>query len=161
MSGAFLDMAMGVNAPVVPIRFVGALPQERMDQRLEFPVGMGRQDIYIGRPVLPEELAGLHYGARKQKIIEAINALGPSNADEIANPGDPAFADRVAAWQEAHGVSEEHAVLGCVLQGRRDPSPDTTALFSAAADTDLKPGPVSDWLAKLGHRIGRWTESSS
>jgi acyl transferase domain-containing protein/3-hydroxymyristoyl/3-hydroxydecanoyl-(acyl carrier protein) dehydratase len=156
MSGAFLDMAMAVNAPVVPIRFVGALPRERMDQRLEFPVGMGRQDIYIGRPILPEELAGLHYGARKEKLIVAINALGPSNDDELAHPGDPVFADRVAAWQEAHGVSEEHAVLGCVLEDRPDPSPDTSTLMSASEASDLKSGPVSAWLIELGHRIGRF-----
>ena len=55
MSGAFIDMAMQVNAPVVPIRFVGGLPADPMDRRIEFPLGMGTQDIYIGRPMPIEQ----------------------------------------------------------------------------------------------------------
>jgi 3-hydroxymyristoyl/3-hydroxydecanoyl-(acyl carrier protein) dehydratase len=158
MSGAFLDMAMGVGAPVVPIRFVGALPRETMDKRIEFPIGMGRQDIYIGRPIPPEELAGLHYGARKAVVIDAINALGPSNADEQPLPADPAFAAKVAEWQQAHGVDEEHAVLGCVLAERTSPVPETATLLGARGPADLGEGPVAEWLAVLGQRIGRGVE---
>jgi 3-hydroxymyristoyl/3-hydroxydecanoyl-(acyl carrier protein) dehydratase len=154
MSGAFLDMAMGVNAPVVPIRFVGALTREPLDKRLEFPTGMGRQDIYIGRPILPSELKGLHYGARKAKVLAAINALGPSNDDERPSAPDPVFSAKVAAWQETHGVSEEHAVLGCVLSERVTCSPETQSLLTATSPAEFGEGPVADWLAELGGRIG-------
>ncbi|HCF57434.1 MAG TPA: hypothetical protein DFS52_05505, partial [Myxococcales bacterium] len=37
MSGAFLDMAIAVGAPVVPVRFVGGLPVEPLAKRIEFP----------------------------------------------------------------------------------------------------------------------------
>jgi hypothetical protein len=153
MSGAFLDMAMGVNAPVVPIRFVGALPRETMGKRLEFPTGMGRQDIYIGRPIMPAELQGLHYGARKDLLIKAINALGPNNAEEQPLAGDPEFSDRVVKWQAAHGVDEDHAVLGCVLQERSAPVSETQALLGAKRADDLGEGPVAEWLAELARRI--------
>ncbi len=56
MSGAFIDMALAVGAPVVPVRFVGGLPADPLETRLEFPLGMGRQDIHLGTPLLPEHL---------------------------------------------------------------------------------------------------------
>ena len=153
MSGAFLDMALAVNAPVVPIRFVGGLPREALDNRIEFPVGMGKQDIYIGRPILPEEMAPLHYGDRKKHLIGAINALGPDNANEQPCTGDAAFAAKVAAWQETHGVSEEHAVLGVVLSERENPVAETRTLLESKSSKDLDKGPAGPWLAELGRRI--------
>jgi len=150
MSGAFLDMALAVDAPVVPVRFAGGLPRTPVDQRLEFPVGMGRQDIYIGRPLLPEELAPLHYGERKARVLEAMNALGPSNDDEEPSAGDPEFAERVGKWQEAHPVSEEHAVLGCVLAERPEPVEETSRLL---AGDDLHSGPAGPWLSELARRL--------
>ncbi len=153
MSGAFLDMALAVQAPVVPIRFVGALPRETLNQRIEFPVGMGRQDIYIGRPILPEEMAGLHYGARKAMVIDAINALGPSNATEQPLAGDSDFAGRVAAWQAQYGVTEEHAVLGCVLTERDSPTAETQALLKAKPDQSLDKHPAGEWLTELRQRL--------
>jgi acyl transferase domain-containing protein/3-hydroxymyristoyl/3-hydroxydecanoyl-(acyl carrier protein) dehydratase len=155
MSGAFIDMAMAVQAPVVPIRFVGALPRETMDQRIEFPIGMGRQDIYIGRPIHPEELAGLHYGERKKRVISAINALGPSNTIEQPNPGDAAFSAKVDAWKKAHGVSEEHAVLGCVLTEREKPTKETEVVLGNKRSSKISKGPAGKWLAQLSRRIGR------
>ena len=152
MSGAFLDMAMAVGAPVVPIRFVGALPRTQLETRLEFPVGMGRQDIYIGRPIHPDELAHDHYGARKQKVLAAINALGPANAVEQPLPGDPAFEAKVTAWRARYGVSHEHAVLGCVLSERPKPVPETRALLDPTATVSLD-GAVGDWVAELALRI--------
>jgi 3-hydroxymyristoyl/3-hydroxydecanoyl-(acyl carrier protein) dehydratase/1-acyl-sn-glycerol-3-phosphate acyltransferase len=151
MSGAFLDMALTVNAPVVPIRFVGGLPREAIDKRIEFPIGMGKQDIYIGKPILPEELAGLHYGDRKKQVIQAINALGPSHSTEQPCAGDAEFAARVRAWQESHNVSEEHAVLGCILSERNSPVKETTLLLNA--ETALPEGPTAPWLAELRRRI--------
>ena len=156
MSGAFVDLALGVNAPVVPIRFVGGLPRTPLAKRLEFPLGMGRQDIYIGRPILPETLAPLHYGARKQLILDAINALGPDHGSEQPSQGDPDFAAKVVAWQQQYGVSEEHAVLGCVLAERAMPVAETRALLGATRPAELDSGPTGVWLAALGRRILGW-----
>ena len=69
MSGAFIDMAMKVNAPIVPVRFVGGLPADPLEKRTEFPVGMGTQDIWFGRPLLPAELvAALNVAAELQAL---------------------------------------------------------------------------------------------
>ncbi|MEC7947685.1 MAG: 1-acyl-sn-glycerol-3-phosphate acyltransferase [Myxococcota bacterium] len=133
MSGAFIDMALEVGAPIVPVRFVGGLPTAPLDTRTEFPTGMGQQDIWLGTPILPEDLTDLHYGARKQAVVDAINGLGPNNADEQPLPGDDAFAEDVAAWQAERGVTPEHAALLRVLQERAAPSAPVAALLRAAA----------------------------
>jgi len=153
MSGAFIDMALAVKAPIVPIRFVGALPRTTLSKRLEFPVGMGRQDIWFGRPLLPEELQGMHYGERKELVINAINALGPSNEVEEPLPGDSSFADRVDQWQADRGVSSEHAVLREVLAEIADPTVEVQELLSAESAESLNRGEHGAWLSELGRRL--------
>ncbi|WP_437279842.1 beta-ketoacyl synthase N-terminal-like domain-containing protein [Sorangium sp. So ce375] len=155
MSGAFIDMALAVGVPVVPVRFSGALPSEPLDRRLEFPLGMGVQDIWIGRPLLPEELAGLTYKDRKDLVISGINGLGPSNADEQPFPGDPAFAASVDAWVEEAGVAHEDATVFRVLQACADPTPETAAILEAARTGRLVPPDArrADWLRKLAARL--------
>lgn len=154
MSGAFVDMALQVGAPIVPVRFVGGLPVDPAAARLEFPLGMGRQDIHLGRPLRPEELSGLHYGARKALVLEAINGLGVPNEREEPLPGDPAFAARVSAWQEARAVSHEHATLREVLAGLPAPGREVARLLAAKDATELETdgSPEGAWLAELG----RW-----
>jgi 3-hydroxymyristoyl/3-hydroxydecanoyl-(acyl carrier protein) dehydratase/1-acyl-sn-glycerol-3-phosphate acyltransferase len=134
MSGAFIDMALSVGAPIVPVRFVGGLGRAPLAARTEFPVGMGAQDIWFGAPIQPEALAALHYGARKQRVIDGINRLGPHHDHEQPSAPDPAFAARVAAWQAETGCREEDAVLFCVLEDRAAPSALTAALLRAAED---------------------------
>ncbi|RME27018.1 MAG: 3-hydroxyacyl-[acyl-carrier-protein] dehydratase FabA, partial [Deltaproteobacteria bacterium] len=96
MSGAFIDMALETGTPIVPVRFTGGLPAEPLDARIEFPVGLGSQDVWIGGPLHPEALAALPYGERKKRVIEAINRLGPANADEQPHEGDPGLEAAVA-----------------------------------------------------------------
>ncbi len=153
MSGAFLDMAIQVNAPVVPVRFVGALPRQPLEERIEFPIGMGRQDIYLGRPILPDELHALHYGDRKRLVIDAINALGPPNDLERPNPGDADFEARVQAWQQARGVSHEHAVLREVLADVSEPTEEVRRLLRAASSSQLDQGLSGAWMTELGRRL--------
>jgi 3-hydroxymyristoyl/3-hydroxydecanoyl-(acyl carrier protein) dehydratase/1-acyl-sn-glycerol-3-phosphate acyltransferase len=153
MSGAFVDMALAVGAPVVPVRFVGGLPSAPLERRVEFPGGpevMGRQDIYFGAPMLPETLATMHYGARKAAIIEAINALGPDNAVEEALPGDAALVERVSAWQERTGATHEHAALASVLEERGDLH---AALRGILDGDDPAPGAAREWLVELSARL--------
>jgi hypothetical protein len=153
MSGAFLDMAIAVGAPIVPVRFVGGLPTEPLVSRLEFPLGLGRQDIYFGAPIEPHVVERLHYGARKEFVLGAINALGPSNADERPLSGDPAFAARVESWQQSHGVSHEHAVLREVLAEIENPGDEVARLLSADSAAELNVGPSGPWLEELGERL--------
>ena len=150
MSGAFIDMALAVGAPIVPVRFVGGLPRTPVPTRIEFPIGMGRQDIWFGQPLLPEVLAPMHYGARKEAVVAAINRLGPSNEVEGPLPGDPAFAARVQQWVDARGVDGEHAVLHQILRDAAEPCAETRALLDA-----VDAGLVVDtpWLAELQRRL--------
>ena len=151
MSGGFLDMALAVGAPVIPVRFIGGLPVDPLQTRLEFPVGMGRQDIWFGRPIEPDALAALHYGARKELVLDAINGLGPSNGEESPLPGDPAFAAEVTAWQDRRGVSHEHAALRCVLAACVSPTEATRRLLGGA---DLSgDAPEAAWLRELDQRL--------
>ncbi len=148
MSGAFVDMAMSINAPVVPVRFTGALPVEPLDARLEFPLGMGKQDIWIGAPLEASRLATLPYGERKRLVIDAINALGPDNAVEEPLPGDPAFAQAVAQQARQRALSHEHATLLQTLQGLDAPCDETRRLLDAFRAGRLKPAghPSDVWL---------------
>ena len=159
MSGAFIDMALKVGAPVVPVRFVGGLPTEPLSERIEFPVGHGRQDIWLGRPLLPEELAPMTYGDRKARVIDAINALGVAAADEAPNAPDPAFSAEVSRLTEALGVSPEHAALRRVLaemdeQGRLRCPEVTRALLDATVSIDGLPGGAQAWIAEVRRWLG-------
>ncbi|MEL6342790.1 MAG: 1-acyl-sn-glycerol-3-phosphate acyltransferase, partial [Myxococcota bacterium] len=155
MSGAFIDMALKVNAPIVPVRFVGGLPTAALEKRLEFPIGMGQQDVWFGRPIHPEELSRMTYGDRKTRVIAAINALGPTNAVEEPIAGDTAFADRVEAWRSSAGVSHEHATLLRILQESPAPSALTQVLLNAVESPPLQTteDAVGTWLRELGRRL--------
>ena len=155
MSGAFIDMALEVGAPVVPVRFVGGLPADPLETRLEFPLGMGRQDIHLGKPLMPERLADLHYGARKELVLAAINGLGVPNALEQPFPGDPDLEARVVAWQAGHGVSHEHATLREVLAELMDPGEEVRRLLAAPSAIALAgdESPEGRWLLEMGRRL--------
>jgi 3-hydroxymyristoyl/3-hydroxydecanoyl-(acyl carrier protein) dehydratase/1-acyl-sn-glycerol-3-phosphate acyltransferase len=155
MSGAFLDMALAVGAPVVPVRFVGALPVEPLAERLEFPVGMGTQDLVIGRPILPDALRALPLKQRKDVVIGAMNAIGaPPKAQETPFPGDEAFAAKVAARVARTGVEEPHAVLTEVLREAPDLHPDLRALLrSEGGKSPFGDDPKGLWLGALRSKL--------
>ncbi|HXQ71930.1 MAG TPA: 1-acyl-sn-glycerol-3-phosphate acyltransferase [Pyrinomonadaceae bacterium] len=146
MSSAFIDMALAVNAPIVPVRFVGGLPVEELPERISFPVGFGKQDYWLGRPIYPEELALMPYKDRKLAVISAINNLGPDYTAETPAPPDPDFGNLVESWTTRTGASLEDAVFYTTLATLTDKSEETRAL----CDGD----PGSEWLAKLAKRFG-------
>jgi hypothetical protein len=131
---------------VIPVRFVGALPRETMDKRLEFPVGMGKQDIYIGTPLLPETLLKMPYGDRKKLVLSAMNDLGPAQAEEQPFPARPDLEQDVTEWLSGHDVTHEHAVLRRVLERLKEPSPEMSRYL--AGDT-----PSGPWWDELVARL--------
>ena len=149
MSGAIIDLALKAGAPVVPVRFVGGLPVEAVDERLEFPVGMGAQDVWIGRPMLPAELEALPYAERARAVIEAIATLGPAPGEERPLPPDLAFQAKVRERADAGAADEVHAVLGCVLAELKDPCEETRALLDPRGSE-----PLSPWSRELARRLG-------
>jgi 1-acyl-sn-glycerol-3-phosphate acyltransferase len=150
MSSAFIDMALATRAPIVPVRFVGGLPVARLDARIEFPVGMGGQDIYFGRPILPETFEAVGYKERKPIVLDALNALGPDHATEEPCAPDPEFAAAVDAHARAHGVSPEHAVLQQTLARLTSPSESVERLLGSRVSGTTE---HDRWFAELRQRL--------
>ncbi|MEM6790496.1 MAG: 1-acyl-sn-glycerol-3-phosphate acyltransferase [Myxococcota bacterium] len=155
MTSKFVDMALATRCPVVPVRFVGGLPATPLRARIEFPVGHGRQDIFFGRPIHPEDFEALPYRERKQLVIDGINALGPDNATEQPHAGDPRFAARVAARGKDTDASPEHATLFEVLAERPDLGRDAAALVAGfdAGGITLDDDARGHWMAELARRL--------
>ena len=155
LSGSFLEMALAAGRPIVPVRFSGGLPVAPLVERLELPLGMGRQDYRVGELIQPEQLAPLDYRARRQYVIDAINALGVPNADEAPLAADPEFAHGVEAWMQQTGASLGHATLYRILEALADPSPQIASLLDGARAGCYEPGPSPEgrWMAELARRL--------
>nr|MDA3896656.1 hypothetical protein [Desulfobacteraceae bacterium] len=111
LSSVFIDMALESDLPIVPVRFKGGLPAEKLETTLDFPVGYAKQDYYIGTPILPETLKALNYADRRKMVINAINNLGGTNAQETPNSPAPDFIEAVNSWRKQTGTTEVKAVL--------------------------------------------------
>jgi hypothetical protein len=155
MSSTFIDMALAVGAPIIPVRRVGGLPVAPQEQRIEFPTRKGRQDYWLGRPLLPEELAKLPLKERKERVIAAMNALGPDLATEVPLPGDARFAAEVEAWQQRTGATPEDAVLFATLAERKNPGAEIKALIAGAhaGQLSVTDDPRSQWLGQFALRL--------
>ena len=155
MTGKFIDMAIEVGAPIVPVRLVGGLPAEPLDERIDFPLGHGTQDYWLGRPILPEELQGMPYGERKKVVLAAINGLGPSAAKEQPSPPDPGFDARVHEWMKQTGASPAHAALMQTLVLLDEPEAEIGKLLAGAQAGHFQPEDTEKgaWLAELARRL--------
>jgi hypothetical protein len=155
LSSAFIDMAIALGRPIVPVRFVGGLSVAPVPDEIEFPVGMGRQDIHIGRPLPADELRSLSYRDRRRRVLDAINQLGPSHEIEEPLPPDPAFASAVQSWCESTGARPCHAALFRILQELAHPSAEIAALVAGASAGTLTVAatPEGNWLAELARRL--------
>jgi hypothetical protein len=87
VSSVFTDLAVELNMPVIPVRFVGGLPVDPVPERLEFPFEGGQQDIVIGRPITPAELRELPLRERSRVVIEAIEGLRPQDEQPLPSRG--------------------------------------------------------------------------
>jgi len=151
MSSVFCDLAIRTDTPIVPVRFVGGLPVEPAEERLEYPLGMAKQTIHLGAPIQPAALNALPYKERTQSVVDAINALGPSAATETPAPGDAAFDAKVRARVDASNRGIGLATVIEVLHELDAPS-DAVARLLAAADgakLDAGHGPEAEWLRGL------------
>ncbi len=156
MSGAFIDLALSVGAPVVPVRFIGGLPVEPLAERTEFPIGMGTQAYFLGRPILPSELSAIPYKERTERVLAAINALGCVPEDETPSDPDRELEIAVADYADATGALPGHATVFRVLQELRSPSAATRTLLAGAARGELDArglGAAGPFLAELARRL--------
>src|SRR5690606_5611584 len=91
MSSVFVDLALRLKAPIFPVKFAGGLPAAPLEGFLDFPVGYGKQDYVIGRPITSETLTALPLPKRRELVLERINSLPPSPAAENPNAPDTSF----------------------------------------------------------------------
>lgn len=155
MNPMFVEMALATGAPIIPVRFTGGLPPEPLAEKIDFPIGYTKQTYWIGRPILPEELADLGFVERTERVLAGMNDLGMSNAVEEPGPPDPAFGARVDDWHARTGASSLFNVICAVLEGLPDPSPDTRRLLDGARTGRLVLGdsPVDRWLAAFARKL--------
>ena len=148
LSSALLDVAFSAGVPVVPLRFVGGLPIDPLETRLEFPVGFGAQTFFVGDPIPPDALSRMQLRERKDAVLGALNALGGSPDDEVPSPPNAALEREVAQWQKKSGASLTNAVALIALSKLADPSEPTARLLAARATGKLSVGksPQDQWL---------------
>jgi len=153
ISSVWVDLSLASGVPIVPVRFAGGLPRSEAGARLEFPVGFGRQDYYVGRPIPAEELAPLSLAERRERVQAAINELGPEA--EAPSEGDPAFAAAVEEWRRRTGSTAEAAVLFEALAHHARPGPETRALLEGAQEGRLvvPDDPRGRWLAEMARDL--------
>lgn len=154
LSSVFLDLARDLDAPLVPVRFVGGLPVEELEQTLDFPLGYGQQDIYLGAPILPQDLEPLPYAERRDHVVRAMNALGPPLAEEVPLPADSEFRGDVEKYRAELGAPEPQAVVLAAMARLEHPLPEAEALLrvQAGKELDADDSPDGQWLEK----IARW-----
>lgn len=131
VSSVLIDLAVKHGIPIVPVRFAGGLAIEESATRLEFPVGFGGQDYYIGAAIEPDQLQALPYADRARRVLAAINNLGPGGQADLPVAADNAFA-RVAA-SLASDRSEVQGVLLAALQTMPDLGAGMQKLLQALA----------------------------
>ena len=149
-SSVFIDLALELNLPIVPVRFIGGLPIDPISGKAEFPHEHTSQDYWIGEAIEADTLRAMTLRDRVQHILLAINELGGSNTIEQPNPPDPAFASRVADTVHRTGIHEVYAAAWHILADCQSPSTETSELLrytdtKKERDTEA-PGP---WLRQV------------
>jgi hypothetical protein len=159
LSSVFIDLATDLNIPIVPVRFVGGLPVKKMKTTLEFPLGYCKQDYHVGRPISPKELIALPYAERRNRVIEALNSVGPSHDVETPYSPDPDFIKDVNSWIDDKGVAEVQAVLFKTMERLKNLGHESKAFIRGAhKGFSFGNDPKGRWLADLaGMLFGKIT----
>ena len=159
-SSVFVDMALELNLPIVPVRFIGGLPVDSISGKAEFPHEHASQDYWIGQPIEADTLRTMPLRDRVQHILSAINELGGANSFEQANAPDPAFALKVAETERLTGVNEVYSTAWNILAERTSPSAETKEL-QHYANTNSKPATdaLEPWLQKVAMLLLRNDQS--
>jgi hypothetical protein len=125
LSGVFVDLAIGLGCPVVPVKFRGGLPIEPLEGFIDFPIGYGAQDHLIGRPIPAQELAALHPPQRRRLVMERINGLGGGLDEEVPCCHDAGFKADMRRLMVRFGVLDPAlAIIWAALVRLPHPSPE-------------------------------------
>jgi len=134
VSSTILDYAVRLQLPIVPVRFTGGLPVEPIEGKLEFPVGYGAQDYYIGKAIMPEVLSALPYAERSRAVVGTIESLGPAPSEERPAAANPRLQQAVSRRRVEAKVGEVEAMFVEVLRGVQAPSAQTRAVLAAVLE---------------------------
>jgi 3-hydroxymyristoyl/3-hydroxydecanoyl-(acyl carrier protein) dehydratase/1-acyl-sn-glycerol-3-phosphate acyltransferase len=140
VSSVFVDLALEWNMPIVPVRFVGGLPVNELEERIEFPVEGGQQDIVIGAPIACDTLRGMTLVSRSNRILDAINSLGFPNEVPLPPNGSTMV-----------GFAQTRKVLVETLRQAGNRCAETDALLSTldGADPDWPREEHRTWMDEL------------
>ncbi|MBK5267919.1 MAG: polyketide synthase dehydratase domain-containing protein [Acidimicrobiia bacterium] len=146
LSSTFLDLAVGCDIPIVPVRFSGGLSAAPLEDKLEIP--LGAQDYVVGGPITPDEIASWPYGERRRRVLDALNNVG---GRQVVTPTDVSFEAGVESWSASTGARQVESTFIRVLEAIEDPSPETLRLLHGARSGELVVGsePVDVWLAEV------------
>ena len=138
LSSIFIDAAIAQNIPIVPVRFVGGLPNDEVEANLDFPYNNGRQDFMIGTPILAQDLKKLPYAQRPKAIIDEINLLGPKSKQEdvLINP-DAEFVEQTQFFKTMLKMPNMQAMLFSMLTLIQEPCEQTASLINAVKTGNL------------------------
>ena len=122
ISAVWADMAVQAGLTIVPLRFCSGLPLSGAEQRVEFPVGFGAQELVLGRPLAGAELAGLTLNARRDRILAGLAELEPYNSsNRHPMPASPLVLTSLGSA----GRSTKCARCSCCCRPRRRLGPWT------------------------------------
>lgn len=111
ISGKIIDLALKTDTPIVPVRFCGGLPVAPLDARTDLPHGASQQDLFIGAPIMPEELRAMGYQERKRLVKNRVNELGVSPEAEQPSAPRPELDARLRHRQTSWGVDPIRAAV--------------------------------------------------
>ncbi len=163
VSSVWIEMALRLGLPLVPVRFSGGVPLDNPEKAQDFPVGLGRQKVCFGAELSHASLANLSSRVRKTRVLQALNDFNLE--EERPCQPDPDFA---AEWQATIARFQGHpvaALLLCCLQrwisveqelarGQRELPSCLQALLLAAAAPERWREPVT--LVLPNNPDGRW-----
>ena len=114
LSSAIVDRCVEAGVAIVPVRFAGGLPIEPAAERLDFPVGYGRQTWWLGAPIDAACLRDGDSASRRERVLQAIAQTGPSPHAERPQPPDRGFGAAVASHRQVG--TEAQAVLRALAE---------------------------------------------
>lgn len=115
MSAVFIDLAINLDLPIIPVKFTGGLPVEPLSLPLNFPYGYTHQDYYLGKAIRPHTLQQLGNLERKEFVLHRLNSLGIAPEKTSPHKGDRNFDREVKLKMSQMDVSEVRAVLYQIL----------------------------------------------
>ena len=156
VSTSLIDLAVANGMPIVPLRFAGGLPVARVANHWRSQWTMAGRTFGSARRSCLKRWWDCHR-PRKAAVLAALNGFGDRWRSETPNAGDADFAAAVAAWRQAHGVSEVQAVLWRTLAEVANPSLETQVLQALAegkiAGVDALDLPRRRWLAQAAAEL--------